>query len=436
MAERAIIKIIERFVNALSLPCNFLGETIGKNKELMMRRFSSICSLVIVAVIIPCNFTFAETKISAEEELYQRCKKAFSEGNFSEADQHIRSFLSLYPESDRVGEMLFMHAGLQKDVSASMNIYKVIIDKYPKSEWAGKSHFQLGQLYYMQGKYDKASDHFGQIVLTFLNSEVYWPARYWRCKSFLASKDYKRAIDALRALENSRFGEENKDMITMTLGECYIGLGEDETAANLYRSLIESMPKSQWVPSAYMMLAKSLQNLGKLEEARTLYQKVAQDYSRSVEALQARQCLDSLPPVGKLPVSPSQSKPQEGKVSSQLESQFLKAGEKENQQAVNTQGQRSDSLSMSLQIKWDEERPPALFYSIQVGAFSKKSSAESLANRLKKKRYSASVVPPSPGEDNMYKVRIGKFKTKDDALEMAQKLSKNERLEAIVVPIP
>ena len=175
----------------------------------------------------------------------------------------------------------------------------------------------------------------------------------------------------------------------MSLGDCYLGMRDYERAAASYRSLIESMPHSQRLPSAYLLLAKSLQNLGRLEEAKTFYQKVIKDYRQSMEAEQAQQCLNSLPltqpkleGAGLRPVSPAQE---------------------------------------------------TSYFSIQVGAFSEKRNAENLADRLRKKGYSLSIVAPSPGKSRLYKVRVGKFKTRSAALEAARRLHKNEKLDTAVI---
>ena len=172
----------------------------------------------------------------------------------------------------------------------------------------------------------------------------------------------------------------------MSLGDCYLGMRDYEHAAASYRSLIESIPDSQRVPSAYLLFAKSLQSLGKIEEAKTFYQKVTEGYRQSVEAQQAQQYLNSL---------------------------------------ALTQPKHVEA---NLRV-----RQATLYFSIQVGAFSRKRNAENLANRLRKKGYSVDIVSPVPGKSRLYKVKVGKFKTRSAALKTAQKLRRNEKLDTAVV---
>jgi TolA-binding protein len=324
---------------------------------------------------------------TTEEGLYQQCKSAYTAGKYTDASRYIGKFLSRYPESDHAGEMLFMQAFLQPAVDASIEKHLLITRKYPNSKWAGEAHFQLGQCHYLQGKYDEALDHYGKIIVSYSENETYWPALYWKCKSLMAKGDYEKAITTLCFLEDSSSTEIGKDMLLMSLGNCYFGMQDYQDAATSYRSLIKSMPHSNWVGSAYLLLAKSLQNLGKLEEAKKSYQKVINDYHQSIEAQQAQRCLDSL--------SLADSKA-----------------------AGATDASPTQTTS---------------YFTIQVGAFSKKPNADSLAERLRRKGYSVNIARPIPGKSRLYRVRIGKFKTKSAASNAARRLSKSEKLDAEVV---
>jgi TolA-binding protein len=335
---------------------------------------------------------------SGEEKLYQQCKRSYADGKFADASQYIEKFFSLYPESEHAGEMLLMQAFLQPAIDASTEMYRLIIEKYPNSKWAAKAHFQLGQCYYLQGEYDKALDYYGKVIISYPEDETYWSARYWKCRSLMAKGDCEEAIAALRSLENNSSSEDiSKDIILLSLGDCYFGMRDYEPAAASYRSLIELVPHSQRVPSAYLLLAKSLQNLGRPEEAKTFYQKVIEDYRQSIEAQQAQQYLDSLPL---------------------------------------TQPKRVEARSAVPQTVGATHASPvqaAAYYSIQVGAFSVKRNAENLASRLRKKGYSVNIVRPMPGKSRLYKVRIGEFRTRAAALKAAQRLRKNEKLDTAVV---
>ena len=380
------------------------------NFKLMRRKLSSIsgkpnismkqlaiCVFMLTLILYPLSSVGDNHVPSTEDGLNQQCKRLFSEGGFTEAGSHIARFRSLYPESKHTEEMLFMQAFLQPAIDVSIETYHLIIDKYPKGVWVAKSHFQLAQSYYLQGKYDKALDHYGKIIVSYPDDETYWPARYWKCRSLMASGDYQEAMVALRSLEKSDFVGIGRDAITMALGNCYMGLKDYQNAAAAYRSLVEFMPDSRRVPSAYLLLAKSLQNLGESKAAKTLYKKVLDSYGDSVEAQQAQQYLNSLSTTTPRfqPLEAIKRKPATPKAK--------------------------------------KETSKSSYFSIQVGAFSSKSNAEKLARRLRKKSYSVDIITPVPGKSRLYKVRVGRYKTEKGALSASKRLGKNERLETKVV---
>ncbi|MFC1713345.1 tetratricopeptide repeat protein [Candidatus Poribacteria bacterium] len=357
----------------------------------------AICILMLSLLSYSPALSEDNSAPPTEEELYQQCKRLFSEGGFVEAGSHLERFRSLYPESKHTEEMLFMQAFLQPAIDVSIETYRLIIEKYPGGAWVAKSHFQLGQSYYLQGEYNKALDHYGKIIISYPEDETYWPARYWKCRSLMAKGDYEEAMSALRTLEGSGSGEMGKDMILMSIGNCYLGMKDYEHAADTYRSLTKSMPDSRRVPSAYLLLAKSLQYLNKLEEAKGFYRKVIESYGQSIEAQQAQQHLNSLS--APQPAFPS------------LESVKRKPAAPE---AVK------------------EIRTPA-YFSIQVGAFSSKGNAESLARQLRKKGYTVDIIPPASGKSRLYRIWIGRYKTRAGALSAARRLGKNEKLDTKVV---
>ncbi len=73
-------------------------------------------------------------------------------------------------------------------------------------------------------------------------------------------------------------------------------------------------------------------------------------------------------------------------------------------------------------------KPGNKLYRVQTGAFSKRSNANNLVKKLKKKGYDAIVVK----QGNLYKVQTGAFKVRKNADDLVKKLKK-DRFEAFVV---
>jgi TolA-binding protein len=418
-------------------------------KQMVTAKRGILFLLVFFILFISAMASYALTttnsnKITAEEELYQKCKSAYTAKDIDSTNKLIKDFLSQYPQSNYNAELSFVQASIQSDVNKAIGTYKEIISKYPNSKWAGKANFQLGQCYYLLGKYNESAEFYREVVVHFPDDESYWQARYWRCKSLLAKGDYDGALDALNSLKESGNKEIGNDTILLSLGECYFAKKEYDKAEGTFRSLIDAIPDSKWMPSACFLLANTLMNLGKPEEANTFYKKVVESYPQSVEAKQAKKKLES-------PDKLIQSKT-EKKVSPQLESQFLKASKE--QKAPRTQVQANPPPPIKIQWKNDEEKKvveakpkeepkddpkttntasSGPYFSVQVGAYATKASADNITEQLKKK-YTVDIIQTKvSGGKSIYKVLVGKFKTRDEAVKIAQKLNSEEKIGKTII---
>ncbi|MFZ5876309.1 MAG: SPOR domain-containing protein [Nitrospirota bacterium] len=72
-------------------------------------------------------------------------------------------------------------------------------------------------------------------------------------------------------------------------------------------------------------------------------------------------------------------------------------------------------------------------YTVQVGSFQDRKSAERLATKVRRYQYTVSVNRVVlPDSAVRYRVRVGSFATRDDALKVAEILKKKERVEPFV----
>jgi DedD protein len=71
-------------------------------------------------------------------------------------------------------------------------------------------------------------------------------------------------------------------------------------------------------------------------------------------------------------------------------------------------------------------------FTIQVGAFKDRATADSVVSRLKGKGFAALVVPPD-GSDGLYLVRVGSFAARADAERTEAKLRDQEKFKPYIV---
>lgn len=71
-------------------------------------------------------------------------------------------------------------------------------------------------------------------------------------------------------------------------------------------------------------------------------------------------------------------------------------------------------------------------FSIQIGAFKDRASAESMVTRLKGKGYAAFFVSPA-GADGLFNVRVGTFEARADAERIQDRLRDEEKFRPFIV---
>jgi DedD protein len=72
-------------------------------------------------------------------------------------------------------------------------------------------------------------------------------------------------------------------------------------------------------------------------------------------------------------------------------------------------------------------------FSIQVGAFKDRASADSIVARLKSKGYAAFVVPTEGTDGDLYNVRVGNYASKVDAEKTEKRLRDEEKYKPFIV---
>jgi hypothetical protein len=83
----------------------------------------------------------------------------------------------------------------------------------------------------------------------------------------------------------------------------------------------------------------------------------------------------------------------------------------------------------------DEEDPGSFFYTLQVGAYRTRSSAENVFRALAGKGYRAFITLIDKGRELLYKVNVEKFQDKEKAYEYSREFSHRERIDHFVTSV-
>jgi cell division septation protein DedD len=72
-------------------------------------------------------------------------------------------------------------------------------------------------------------------------------------------------------------------------------------------------------------------------------------------------------------------------------------------------------------------------FTIQVGAFKDRATAETIVGKLKKKGFAAYVVTPKGAEGGLFNVRVGSFTARPEAEKIQERLRVEEKYLPFIV---
>lgn len=197
-----------------------------------MKLFRTISIIIFVTFLFNCSG-------NTGKDLFKKAKQQIKSKNYSEAMVSFKNIVEKYPKTEEAGKSLFEIANLYKgnvlkDYSKAMVTFKKVVKQFPKSEEARKSLFEIANLY--QGK-----------VLKNISSEesLKNAVKYYK-KIFDNFPDSK---DASKALFMAGFTAAND-------------LKNYDEAKKLYNLYLEKFPDGKLVTDAKIELS----NLGKSPE--------------------------------------------------------------------------------------------------------------------------------------------------------------------------
>lgn len=199
-------------------------------------------------------------------------------------------------------------------------------------------------------------------------------------KSFYISGDYKAAIRQGEKLIALSRDQPNLDELYYFLGLSYLKDGNYLRSWDIFEIIINEFPKSNYLEEAKLGLADTY-------FLRRDYPKARQGYSRLLEST-ANQKIKYL-------------------LNTRLE---LCAGK--------------EREAPSLLQEEVRQKPEAVVYSVQVGAFASEDNAKKLIRELSAKGYSSYNEHSTQGDKDMYRVKTGKFASLEEARAVEASLSK------------
>lgn len=215
--------------------------------------------------------------------------------------------------------------------------------------------------------------------------------------------NYPAAIkEGEKLLAQGNTGSENMDELYYLLGLSYLESGNYLRASDIFEIILKEFKFSLFKDEARIGLGDSYFKKGDLDRARAQYLLVS-DLGKG----------------GKFQAAVYYRL-------SQLE--FKKGNTSEGKDYAD---KLKSGFSSSLEARINQELCPVIntnsgvevYYTVQVGSFSRSANADSLVRKLVNKGYPAYSELNSSGSKPLYRVRIGKFARRLDAVTLEKKLS-------------
>jgi TolA-binding protein len=208
-----------------------------------------------------------------------------------EADSGLIIFNKLADDEKNYDKMVDLYLELARgealrgDYEVAMEIYRKLIDEYPRKEESAIAYFQLGSIYQNQlFDLDTAKAMYDSSTAVKGNSPV-------------AKTAFSRSADIAK-LESYRTGktaEAADDAIESQyfLAELYLTqLDQPDSALSEYHSLIDSFPDSRYAPNALLAIGWVMENIRQdTAAAQEHYRRVLEEYPNSDLILDAMEKL-------------------------------------------------------------------------------------------------------------------------------------------------
>ncbi len=207
-----------------------------------------------------------ELKRVLASAVYKQMESLKQEGKTKEAAE---GFLKLYdelPTTDVAGIALF-DAGAallsMGNVSEGVKTMQRLLNDNPNSPYAYQAMLQIGSILQKQGRYDEALQQYNQIARASKDPKVVHDALWAMATLAEERQEWAKAYDGFSSLANrSDFADPARRLdAQFRAGMAKDHLGERQTAAELFRQLLEAI-KTHPVPGGDLMAGKTWLTLG------------------------------------------------------------------------------------------------------------------------------------------------------------------------------
>ncbi len=196
-----------------------------------------VSGLVIVYKIVDSDGNVSKG-IGIQEKQYNIILSHYGQKEYENTIRLGETFLNTFPDGPYSADVM-LNVGQSyfelKDYNNSIKIYNQILEKYP--DYKLKS--------YVKGKIAKATDYKDDFVSSLEIGTNGAQVDFEKCKDLFDDNLYKYALSAFIMYRGKYAESPFSSNVDFLIADCYLNLGEFDTASKLFQEVIEKYPQSE-----------------------------------------------------------------------------------------------------------------------------------------------------------------------------------------------
>lgn len=234
-------------------------------------------------------FCFSTTVYTADLQLFNAGKKAFSVGLYTIALENLYGYLDS-SEGDKNEDDAVYLCGVSnfylKDFNKSISYFNGLQNDFPKSPYIKNTYYWLGLNNYYLKNYKQAIDDLGYSAQKSSYTEI---SLLYRSLSYLESGDTSSAIDNLKIIiEDSKSRKPYVEEALYRISTLLLEEGKHNRAINYLNIMILDHPESKYYQDALELLGETYFLLKEWNNAKRIYNLLIDEQLGSIGTLYKR----------------------------------------------------------------------------------------------------------------------------------------------------
>lgn len=148
-----------------------VAEVLPSKKKMVAEGWGTRALHISEQLRLPANLP----PLDLTEIIFERGKKLFTQGKFTQAYREFESIREKYPSSDRVVECTFLmleSAYLQKDYKKTADIVDLMVSQYPENRLTGYALLRLAQVSELNAQFEEAAVLYRIVARTYSDEKL------------------------------------------------------------------------------------------------------------------------------------------------------------------------------------------------------------------------------------------------------------------------